>query len=160
MLKHGNVFDGYDSNNSKYDKIFSNYPFAMRIKEHPSMVHFVQEHPEFKLTTSTSADWAFNSLIKAKLTNKGKAVVIMPNGPLFKFGPDMEVRKLFIENGYIETVIALPKNIFDYTSIPTTMLVFGKGNKNKIRFDKYPILCFEISTVKRKKNLNLTNKYS
>ena len=134
LLKHGNVFDGYDSDNTKYDKIFSNYPFAMRIKEHPSMIRFVQEHPEFKLTTSASADWAFNALIKSKLSKDGKAVVIMPNGPLFKFGPDMEVRKLFIENGYIETIIALPKNVFDYTSIPSTMLVFGKNSKNKIRF--------------------------
>lgn len=132
VIKQENVFD--DNTDNSFDRVFSNYPFGFRTRDNNQMLDFILQHGEFNLSESVSSEWVFNSLVKTKLNEKGKAVVIMPNGPLFKLGSDLNIRKQFVENGYINSVIALPKNMYDYTAIPTTMLILGNNKSNSIRF--------------------------
>ena len=57
----------------------------------------------------------------------------MNNAGLYKL-PDAEYRKLLVDNGLIEAVISLPEKIFaPYTSIPVTLLVLSRNNK-QIKF--------------------------
>ena len=119
------------SNEFKFDKIFSNYPFKIPLrsigveKEHFQML--IDKYPG--LGRATSSDWAFNALICELLSDDGKAVALMTNGSTWN-SIDTPMRKQFIENGLIESVIALPERMFSSFSIPTTMIVFSKGNKN------------------------------
>ena len=55
----------------------------------------------------------------------------MTNGSVSNI-TDMKIKKYFIENGYIETIISLPANLFNSTTIPTTLMVLSKNNK-KVR---------------------------
>jgi type I restriction enzyme M protein len=45
------------------------------------------------------------------------------------------VRKYFIDNGYLEAVIALPERLFETTNIATTMVVLSKGNERTMLVD-------------------------
>lgn len=46
---------------------------------------------------------------------------------------DNDIRQFFVENGYIEAVIALPGRLLESTGIMTYLIVFSFNNKN-IRF--------------------------
>jgi len=116
----------------KFDFIFSNYPFAMRLRNYvnnPGVQKLISQYPG--LAKATSADWLFHALISELLADNGKAICITTNGSTWNT-TDKEIRKQFIEEGRIEAVIALPERLFSTTSIPTSMIVLSHGN-NSIR---------------------------
>ena len=122
------MFEGHQ--NRTFDKIFSNYPFGMRIKDLRGgldyLERFGKKYPD--LSKATSSDWIFNTLIANSLTENGKAVAIMTNGSTWN-SIDRPIREFFIRKGLIECVIALPEKLFTNTSIATSMVVFSSGNK-------------------------------
>lgn len=56
----------------------------------------------------------------------GKAVVLMPVGFTYRGNQDEEFRKYLIENNLLETVIQLPPNLHNATSIETTFIIINK----------------------------------
>lgn len=114
----------------KFDFIFSNYPFAMRLRNyvnHPGVQKLITQYPG--LAKATSADWLFHALTSELLSDNGKAICITTNGSTWNT-TDKEIRKQFIEEGRIEAVIALPEKMFSTTSIPTSMIVLSHGNSS------------------------------
>ncbi len=112
----------------KFDCIFANYPFAMRIRNfanNPGAQRLINQYPS--LLKASSADWLFHALISSLLADKGKAVCITTNGSTWNT-TDVEVRKQFVEEGCIEAVIALPEKLFSYTSTQTSMIILSHGN--------------------------------
>lgn len=81
---------------------------------------------------ASNANWAFvfNCLSKAN-----KAVLILPNGILSE-RTEQEIRKYFVDNDLIDTVIIMPGKMFEVTSISTCVLVINKHKKNNgiVRF--------------------------
>lgn len=122
----GNVFE---ESENKYDIIFSNYPFGLDSK---ALTHYVEVKKDlYPGLNKRSSDWVFNCKIIEELNEDGKAIVIMTNGSVSNI-TDMKIKKYFIENGYIETVISLPTNLLNTITIPTTLVVLSKNNK-KVR---------------------------
>lgn len=125
----------------KYEKIFSNYPFGMRLIHLQTGTDYIENlhkrMPEIK--RATSSDWIFNSLIIDHLADSGRAVAIMTNGSTWN-SIDQKIREYFIRNGYVEAVIALPAKLFEFTNIPTTMIVLSRGNK-EVRLVDATALC-------------------
>lgn len=114
----------------KFDFIFSNYPFAMRLRNyvnHPGVQKLISQYPG--LAKATSADWLFHALISELLTDDGKAICITTNGSTWNT-TDKEIRKQFIEEGRIEAIIALPEKLFSTTSIQTSMIVLSHDNSS------------------------------
>ena len=116
-----------------YDKIFSNYPFALRGSELDACRHELQEyfHLDSTQISRCSSDWLFNATIVRLLKENGKAVAIMTNGAAFN-KPDVYMRQFLVENGYIEAVVNLPAKLFIESSISITMIVISHNN-NKIK---------------------------
>lgn len=114
---------------TKYDKIFSNYPFALRGSDLDDCRRELQEYFDLDSTqiSRCSSDWLFNAAIVRSLKENGKAVAIMTNGAAFN-KPDVYMRQFLAENGYIEAIINLPAKLFTDFSIPTTMIVFSYNN--------------------------------
>lgn len=114
---------------ASYDKILSNYPFALRGSELDECRRELQEYFNLDSTkiSRCSSDWLFNAAIVRSLKENGKAVAIMTNGAAFN-KPDVYMRQFLAENGYIEAVINLPAKLFTESSIPTTMIVFSYNN--------------------------------
>lgn len=121
-------------NENKVDKIFANYPFALRgfsIVECKKELQNSLNLPE-EILRRVSSDWLFNLSIIEQLKDDGKAVVVMTNGSTWNES-DKNIRRYFIEHGYVETVISLPEKLFNFTTIPTTLMVLSKNNK-KVKF--------------------------
>lgn len=115
----------------KFDKIFSNYPFKIRLRNLGSEDEYINRLIDKYqgLGKATSSDWAFNALVCELLSNEGKAIGIMTNGSTWN-SIDTPMRKQFVEEGLIKCVIALPPKIFEFTAISTSLVVFSKGNKS------------------------------
>lgn len=124
------VFElGLEKKKKTFSKIFSNYPFGMRIKD----LEIGKEYLDLltkripAMSKATSSDWLFNSLVVDLLEEDGRAVCIMTNGSTWN-QIDAPIRKYFVENGLIECVIALPERMFNATTIATSMVVFSHNN--------------------------------
>lgn len=117
-----------------FDKIFSNYPFGVSTKNLNQEDGYLDSLKERipAMSKATSSDWIFNALMMDLLSEKGKAIGIMTNGGTWNM-LDTQVRKYFVENGYIECVIALPEKLFNSTSVATSMVVLSYGNEKGIR---------------------------
>ncbi|MBR7039040.1 MAG: N-6 DNA methylase [Oscillospiraceae bacterium] len=114
----------------RFDRIFSNYPFALRVQDMDRAKNTALQYLNRHLTTvkkSMTGDWYFNTAILNCLAEHGRAVAVTVNGCMWN-GADREVRRFFLESGFIEAVIALPSRLFEQTNIPTTMLVLSRGN--------------------------------
>ncbi len=138
-----------DLKNRGFDKIFSNYPFGMRLRDLGEGLDYLKRikkrFPD--MTRATSSDWVFNSLLVGALNPEGKAVGIMTNGSSWNT-LDKYLREYFIRKGLIECIIALPGRLFPHTSIPTTLMVFSENNKS-VRMVDAQSLC----TKGRRQNL-------
>lgn len=120
-----------NANYPKADKIFSNYPFGMMLRNSNEgsayMQRLAQVYPEF--SKKTSSDWVFNALICDLLAEGGKAVAVMTTGAA-QNSTDISMRKYLAERHMIESVITLPKRMFaPYTNIGTSLIVFSHGNE-------------------------------
>lgn len=127
-VKPCDVFE-LPADNTYFDKIFSNYPFGMNLRQLGVGQRYLQQIAN-KVPTirkATSSDWVFNCLIMDLLRKDGKAVAIMTNGSTWNT-IDTDTRKYFVEQRFIERVIALPVKLFSSTNIPTTMIVLSHGN--------------------------------
>lgn len=127
--------DVFNLNNKKdkikFDKIFANYPFGLRLKNLGAGIQYLEQLSEQypDLSKATSSDWIFNALLCELLEKSGKAVSIMTNGSTWN-SIDIPMRKYFIERGLVECVISLPERMFNFTRIPTTMLVLSHNNSD------------------------------
>ncbi|MEI3407937.1 MAG: N-6 DNA methylase [Christensenellales bacterium] len=135
-LEHGNILD-MDADSHQYQHIFSNYPFGLRLREigfdrNRLLQKISQKAAEF--TKSVSSDWFFNASIVECLTETGRGIAVMTNGSTWNT-LDKSARKYFIENGYLEAVIALPERLFESTTIPTTMIIISRNNERTMLVD-------------------------
>ncbi len=133
----------------KVDKIFANYPFALKI---PSMNEYKEKLSESfgipaEVFQRASSDWIFNATIIEQLKKSGRAVAVMTNGATWN-ATDKAIRQYFVENGLIEAVISLPSKLFTCFAIPTTLVVFSNGNTEVKMVD-----ASDIYTKERKLNI-------
>ncbi len=73
------------------------------------------------------ADLMFVQHMLSVLKSDGRMATVMPHGVLFRGGEEREARQYFIEQGYLESVIGLPGNLFYGTGIPACILVLNKA---------------------------------
>ncbi|MEI7831993.1 MAG: type I restriction-modification system subunit M [bacterium] len=76
----------------------------------------------------SKGDYAFiTHMVEIASEGSGKVGVIVPHGVLFRGGSEGVIRRQFIEENLLETVIGLPANLFFGTGIPACILLFNKG---------------------------------
>jgi type I restriction enzyme M protein len=80
----------------------------------------------------SKGDYAFiTHMIEIALADNARVGVIAPHGVLFRGGSEGLIRQKMIEENLLEAVIGLPPNLFFGTGIPSAILIFHKGRKNK-----------------------------
>ncbi len=60
------------------------------------------------------------------LSGKGRAAIVCFPGIFYRGGAEQKIRKYLVDNNFVETVIALPPNLFYGTSIAVNILVLSK----------------------------------
>ena len=124
----------------KVDKIFLNLSqisgyYKNNIKEVTEEYRSKLEN-NFKIPNeilkNTSLEWIFHILLINQLKEKGKGISLIETNILYE-PKNKNIRKYFVENGYIESIIYLPKNMLIDYPFPLALIVFSKENK-KIKF--------------------------
>ena len=76
---------------------------------------------------SAATEILFLQHIMASLAKGGRVGVILPEGVLFRGGPDAKVRKKLLTHFRVHTVLSLPANAFlPYTGVKTNVLFFDR----------------------------------
>ena len=112
----------------QFDAIVANPPFSYRWEPGDAM----SEDPRFKdygVAPKSAADFAFLLHGLHYLKDDGVMAIILPHGVLFRGGQEEKIRKKLLSDGYIDTVIGLPANLFYSTGIPVCILVLKKCKK-------------------------------
>lgn len=126
-FEEADIFNAIDSE-TQFDKVFANYSFGIRATTEEIQNRYKNVSGELKtLYKATSLDWAFNYEIISHLKENGTGVAITTSGSLFN-ATDSELRKYFVENGYIKAIVALPEKMFGGTFVRTNLIVFGYNN--------------------------------
>lgn len=75
----------------------------------------------------TKGDYGFIlHMIETLKPKTGRAVVVVPNGVLFRGSTEGKIRQKLIEENLLDAVIGLPEKLFFGTGIPAALLVFRK----------------------------------
>jgi type I restriction enzyme M protein len=120
-LELANTLEVHSQNVSEKDKygvILSNPPYGGKMDQ-TLQTNF--------LVHSSATECLFVQHIMANLAKGGQAGVIIPEGVLFRGGPDQKVRKELLQNFNVHTILSLPAGCFlPYTSVKTNVIFFDR----------------------------------
>lgn len=130
MLLHGiegaglelaNALEVHQTNvpeSNKYKVILSNPPYGGKLPKD------TQDNFTVK---SGATEILFLQHIMANLAKGGRAAVVVPEGVLFRGGPDLKVRERLIKEFKLHTVLSLPAGCFlPYTGVKTNVVFFDR----------------------------------
>lgn len=112
---------------AKYNVILSNPPYGGKMAQ--------EMQTNFRVR-SGATECLFVQHIMANLAKGGRAGVVIPEGVLFRGGPDQKVRKELLEQFNVHTILSLPAGCFlPYTGVKTNVIFFdrpkdGSGTKS------------------------------
>ena len=116
----------------KYDRVIANYPFS---RDWDSSKGEKDPYGRYSFGIPPSkgkADYAFIQEMYSHLNDKGRATIVCSQGVLYRSGKqEGKIRQGFIEKDIVDTVIALPANLFYGTSIPACVLILDKNKPEK-----------------------------
>ena len=123
----GNVFYAAAE---KYDKIFSFIPFAIKMQKErkEDIIKMLSQENHYPKRGNPSVEWMMNMLIHNKLNDTGKAVSLVPCGILYR-APESNIRRYFVENQLIESIIFLPCQILEDFGGNTALVVISRNNE-------------------------------
>ena len=105
----------------RYQVILANPPYGGKM---------AQEYQTNFRVRSSATECLFLQHIMVNLAKGGRAGVVVPEGVLFRGGPDQKVRKELLEQFDVHTVLSLPAGCFlPYTGVKTNVLFFGRPKR-------------------------------
>lgn len=113
-----------------FDKVITFPPISLKISKEAVELNKFNRFRYGKIPTKVG-DLAFISNAISSLNDKGKAVIITSDGPLFRGGDNEALIQNLVNSDLIETVISLPPRLLSYSTIPIDILII---NKNKGSF--------------------------
>ncbi len=120
-LEMANTLEVHSANvpeKNKYDVILSNPPYGGKMSR--------EMQTNFTIR-SASTEILFLQHIMTNLAKGGRAAVVIPEGVLFRGGPDAKVRKRLLEEFNVHTVLSLPAGCFlPYTGVKTNVIFFNR----------------------------------
>ena len=107
----------------------------------------------YGIAPNSSADWGWVQHILASLKENGRAAIVLDTGAVSRgsgskqTNRERDIRKKFVEEDLIESVVLLPENLFYNTSAPGIILLL---NRNKSEERKEQILLINLSQYFKK----------
>lgn len=110
-----------------FDCIMAVPPWGMRVSRTPA-AHFP--------FPNRNSETLFLQHVMANLRPGGRAVVALPEGPLYRHGSEQQMRKALLSEYSTDAVVSLPAGAFSpWTGIPVNLLVFRRGEpRSAVRF--------------------------
>lgn len=120
-LEQANTLELHSSNvpeKHRYSVILANPPFGGKMAR--------EMQTNFTIR-SGSTEILFLQHIMANLAKGGRAAVIVPEGVLFRGGPDAKVRERLLIEFDVHTILSLPAGCFlPYTAVKTSIVFFNR----------------------------------
>jgi type I restriction enzyme M protein len=120
-LQLGNTLEVHSANvaeKDKYQVILANPPYGGKMAQ--------ELQTNFRVR-SGATECLFLQHIMANLAKGGRAGVVVPEGVLFRGGPDQKVRKELLEQFNVHTILSLPAGCFlPYTGVKTNVIFFDR----------------------------------
>ena len=130
-IECSNMFD-VDVNKS-FDKVFIHPPFGIKVKDDESAQRFFEtQFAGLNATANISMGLMCIKLAESMLSKNGKALVIAPAMTTTR-KTDLPLRRLFVDRGLIESVVAFPEGILETSAVPTVGFVVSRNN-TQIKF--------------------------
>ncbi|MBC8755994.1 N-6 DNA methylase [Kordia sp. YSTF-M3] len=157
------IFEQKDSlqsfyDDKKYDFVAFNPPFHFRVKS---------DHHENKYFSRSNANAFIISECFKKLKEGGKMVFLTPNGFLFRRNQkEVALKKFLVDNQYLESIIALPSSILNFSSIPVNIITLSKEKspRSSVRFidatDMFTTSKMKRNIVDAEKVITLIDEYA
>ncbi|UNT14093.1 class I SAM-dependent DNA methyltransferase [Pseudomonas sp. I3-I5] len=121
-LELANTLEAHGQNVSEKDKyqvILANPPYGGKMAQ--------ELQTNFRVRSSAT-ECLFLQHIMANLAKGGRAAVVIPEGVLFRGGPDQKVRKELLEQFKVHTILSLPAGCFlPYTGVKTNVIFFDRA---------------------------------
>ena len=125
-LELGNTLERHRANVSakhRYHVILSNPPYGGKLAR--------ELQTNFTIR-SGATEILFLQHIMANLVTGGRAAVIIPEGVLFRGGPDAKVRERLLGEFDVHTILSLPAGCFlPYTGVKTNVLFFDRRDDGR-----------------------------
>jgi len=105
-----------------------NQDFSQSVYENDPYNRFCYGYPP-----SNSADWGWVQHMFASLREKGKMAIVLDTGAVSRgsgnagSNRERDIRKQFVENDFMESVLLLPENLFYNTTAPGIIMVINKS---------------------------------
>ncbi len=112
----------------EFDAVVANPPFSLRWEPNDTMAEDFR-FKSYGLAPKSAADFAFLLHGFHFLGKEGTMAIILPHGVLFRGGAEERIRTKLLKDNHIDTVIALPSNLFYSTGIPVCILILKKCKK-------------------------------
>lgn len=115
-----------------FDAIVSNPPYSVNWigSDDPTLINDDRFAPAGVLAPKSKADYAFVLHSLHYLSSRGRAAIVCFPGIFYRGGAEQKIRKYLVDGNYVETIIALPANLFYGTSIAVDILVLSKHKCN------------------------------
>lgn len=122
-IKEVTCGDSLFAEDKKYDRIVSEPPLSVK---YPDDIY-----DQFRFRKDyISRDALEIEKIIDNLNDYGKAVVLVPQGFLFRSGRTQEYRKHLIEDNLIESIISVPAGVLYGAGVSTALIVINMNKKN------------------------------
>ena len=110
-----------------FDRIMAVPPWGMRVSRTPA-AHFP--------FPNRHSETLFLQHVMANLRPGGRAVVALPEGPLYRHGSDRQTRKALLLDYSVDAVVSLPAGAFaPWTGLPVSLMVFRRDPpRSAVRF--------------------------
>lgn len=120
-----------DNKVKQFDLVVSQPPFSIRDFGYDDIKEDKYNRFYRGLPPKGNADFAFLTHYVESIKEKGLGIVLVAGGVLFRRSAEEKIRKKFIEENIIDTVITLSTNMLYRTAIPINIIIFNKDKKDK-----------------------------
>ncbi|MEW1965707.1 class I SAM-dependent DNA methyltransferase [Micrococcus sp. NPDC078436] len=129
VLRQGNTLAApkftYNGDLQTFDYLVANPPFSVKTWRNGFDFSFGR-FDGFETPPDKNGDYAFLLHMVKSLRPRGKGVVVLPHGVLFRGHSEARIRTELVKRGYIKAIIGLPGNLFYGTGIPACLIVLDK----------------------------------
>ncbi len=115
----------------KADFIMANPPFNQKDWRATTELTDDLRWNGYEVPPASNANYGWILHMVSKLSENGVAGFILANGALNGGGEEYKIRKQMIENGIVEAILVLPRNMFYSTDISVTLWILNKNKKSR-----------------------------
>lgn len=116
-----------NGNLQRFDYLVANPPFSVKTWTNGFDWSYGR-FDGFDSPPEKKGDYAFLLHMLKSMMPRGRGVVVLPHGVLFRGHSEARIRTELIKRGYIKAIIGLPANLFYGTPIPACLIVLDKAD--------------------------------